>query len=232
MRIRGRRECQSCGSHWSYYDTGEISCPECGSPVSVGIGDRDEHTDDPVEFDLAPVREAVDEAPREEVAERAAALAREYCRRTGFVNAGELVALSGVALAAAELREVGSTVARGLRLTEAEETYYLRLLRGADAGDRPPVDAVLAAFRAERGRAVADTVGAYQDDLRRVVEEPEPAVASVLSTVRTHRKRIEALDGDVPVRETEALVRAVRDVGRYLNDGDEAALARASERFE
>jgi hypothetical protein len=231
MRIRGERECQSCGARWAYYDTGSITCPDCGSPVSVGVGDRVEHTDEPVEFDLGPVRDSVDSAPREAVAERAAALAGEYCRRTGFVHAGELKPLSDTYLAAAELRQVGTTVARGLRLAEPAELHYLALLRGADQGDRPGVDDVPDALRAERGRAVARAVEAYQSDLRRLLEDPEPTVSRVLSSLTTHRKRLEALDGDVAPREAENLVRAVRDLGQYLSDGDETALASARERF-
>ena len=231
MRIRGERECQSCGARWTYYETGSIACPECGSMVSLGVGERVEHTDDPVEFDLSPVRSAIDSAPREEVAEQAAALAREFCRRTGFVNAGSLQPLSDTYLAAAELREVGATVARGLRLDDAEELYYLALLRGADQGERPDVEEVPASLRAERGRAVARAVDAYQTDLRRVLEEPEPPVSQVLSSLTTHRKRVEALDGDVAPREAERLVRALRDLASYLREGDETALARASDRF-
>lgn len=232
MRIRGERECQSCGTRWTYYDTGTITCPECGSPMSVGVGERVEHTDDPVEFDLAPVRDSIDRAPREEVAEQAAALAREYCRRTGFVHAGALQPLSDTYLAAAELREVGAAVARGLRLADDAELHYLALLRGADEGERPPPADVPDGFRAERGRAVARAVEAYQSDLRRVLAEPDPAVSEVLAGLTTHRKRLDALDGDVEPREAETLVRAARDLGRYLIQDDETALARAAERLE
>ena len=231
MRIRGERECQACGEHWTYYETGSITCPACGSPVSVGVGERVEHTDDPVEFDLSPVRDAVDAAPREEVAEQAAAVAREFCRRTGFVHAGDLQPLSDTYLAAAELREVGATGARGLRLDDAAELYYLALLRGADAGERPAVTDVPEAMRAERGRAVARAVDAYQADLRRVLDEPAAPVGRVLSSMTTHRKRVEALDGDVPPREAERLVDAVRDLRRYLVEDDEGALARAESRL-
>ncbi len=232
MRIRGERECQACGEYWTYYETGSIACPACGSPMSVGVGERVEHTDDPVAFDLTPVRDALDETPREEVAEHAAALAREYCRRTGFVHAGDLQPLSDTYLAAAELREVGATVARGLRLHDDAELYYLTLLRGADEGERPGVEAVPDALRAERGRAVAHAVEAYQSDLRRVLADPDAGVRRVLSGLTAHRKRIEALDGDVPPREAEALVRVARDLGRSLREDDEAALARAIDRLE
>jgi DNA-directed RNA polymerase subunit RPC12/RpoP len=40
MKIRGERECKDCGARWSYYETGSVSCPECGSRRSVGVDDR------------------------------------------------------------------------------------------------------------------------------------------------------------------------------------------------
>ncbi|MEF8853932.1 MAG: TFIIB-type zinc ribbon-containing protein [Haloarculaceae archaeon] len=232
MRVRGERECQSCGTRWSYFETGKVTCPDCGSQVSVGLSERVEHTDDPVEFDLSSVRAAIGEAPREEVAEEAAAAARDYCRRSGFVHAGEIDPLSETYLAAAELREVGVTVARGFALAEEEELYYLSLLHGADRGGRPEPDAVPESIRDDRGRAVARGVGAYRSDLRRAVEDPEPAVSRTLSSLSAHRKRVDALDGDVPPREAEILVAVARDVGGYLRGEDETALARAGDRLD
>ena len=231
MRIRGERECQHCGTRWSYYETGSITCPECESPVSVGVGERTEHTDAPVEFDLTPVRRAVDEVPLREVAERAADRAGEYVRKTGFVNAGDLQPLPDAYLAAAELRQVGSQIAGGLRVDDPVELYFLELLRGADAGERPDVDDVPASIQAARGRAVASSVAAVQSDLRRIVTDPEHRVSQVLSTLTTHRKRVEALDGDVSPREAERLVRTVRDLLAYLREDDETALVRAQDRL-
>ena len=232
MRIRGERECQSCGTRWTYYETGSVNCPDCGSPVSVGVGDRVEHTADPIEFDLSSVRASIDEAPREEVAADAAATAREFCRRAGFVDAGDLLPLSETYLAGAELREVAGTVARGFPLADEAELYYLGLLRGADRGERPAVEDVPDAFRDERGRAVARAVETYRREVQTVLEDPAPDVSRTLSTIAAHRKRLDALDGDLPPRETEVLVEAVRDLGRYVREGDEGALARAGERLE
>jgi uncharacterized Zn finger protein (UPF0148 family) len=231
MRIRGERECRQCGTRWSYYETGAVTCPDCGSPVSVGVGERAEHTDAPAEFDLTPVRARVDETPLREVAEAAADRAADYLRATGFVHAGDLQPLSETYLAAAELRQLGTELAGGLRVDDPVELYFLSLLGGADEGDRPDPDEVPDAVRGARGRAVAAAVDAVQSDLRRVLADPEPRVSQVLSSVTTHRKRIEALDGDVPPREAERLVRAVRDLLAYLRENDETALARAEDRL-
>ncbi len=78
MKIRGDRECKSCGTRWSYYETGNIDCPECGSVHSVGVDDRTEHTDSPVELDLTPLRNRVDEVTTRELAGEVAEACREY----------------------------------------------------------------------------------------------------------------------------------------------------------
>lgn len=232
MKIRGERECGSCGARWSYYETGAITCPECGSIRSVGVDDRTEHTDGPAELDLDPAIEQVDDAPLAEVAEMAADQARGYLRTAGFVHAGELQPLGDRYLLAAELRRVGATLSRTMRVTDDEELYFLSVLRGGAEGDRPLPSAVPESLWGERGLAIAAAADAYTSDLRRIDDDPEPTVASVLSSVRARQKRIEALDGDVRPPEAESLVRALRDLYEYLATDDETALTRARARIE
>lgn len=230
MEIRGERECTDCGERWSYYETGEVQCPACGSVKSVGVGERAEHTDGPVGLDLSGVRNAVDTATTEELAERASEEAAEYVRRAGFVHAGQLERLDDTYLAAAELRRVGAELARRMRVNEAAELYLLELLRTADSGERPAPGEVPASLHAQRGLAVAAAVDAYTSDVRRVYDDPDREVSRVLSGVRAERKRVEALDGDVDPERAEAVVRALRDLYAYLETDDEAALARAQQR--
>jgi hypothetical protein len=64
-----------------------------------------------------------------------------------------------------------------------------------------------------------------------VVDDPAAPLARALSTLRTHRKRIAALEGDVEPRRAERLVGATRDVYASLARDDEAALARLDERL-
>ena len=232
MEIRGERKCSSCGERWSYYETGSVSCPACGSVRSVGVDERTEHTASPVSFDLTPVRNAIDEDPLHELADRAADRTREYTARVGFVHAGELQLLEETYLAAAELRRVGTTLGHAMRVTDEEELYFLDLLRGADHGERPAPETVPETFRPERGLAVTSSVDAYLTDLRRVLDEREGPVDTVLSSVTTHRKRIEALDGDVDPQDAERLVATVRDLSVYLREDDEMALARAQDRLD
>lgn len=232
MDIRGERKCTACGARWSYYETGEIACPDCGSLRSVGVDERRTHTAGTATLDLTPVRAESDTESTRELADRAAALTREYVKTVGFIDAGELRPLSETYVGACELRRVASTVSHLLRLDDEEELYFLELLRGVDGGERPPPDAVPATFRPERGLAVAAAVDAYLTDLRRVLDEREPGVDRVLSRVTAERKRIEALDGDVDPHDAERLLETVQDLGEYLRTDDETALARALDRID
>ncbi len=229
MRVRGERVCQSCGARWSYYETGTVTCPECGSIRSVGVGERAEHTAGPASLDVRDAVAAIEDEPLREVAARATEAGASYIRRAGFVDAGELQPLGDTYLSAAELRRLGGTLSRVMRVTDDEELYFLSLLRAAHEGERTRPAEVPESLRAERGLAVAASADAYVSDLRRL--DPGPEVGNVLSTVRAHRKRIEALDGDVDPAEAEKIVHALRDVFAYLREDDETALARAGDRL-
>ena len=86
MKIRGERECQSCGTRWSYYETGSVVCPDCGSMRSVGLDDPSEHTASPVTLDLTEIRGVVDDRPLGDIAETASESCREYVRKRGFIS--------------------------------------------------------------------------------------------------------------------------------------------------
>ncbi|WP_246983216.1 DUF7117 family protein [Halorientalis marina] len=228
MKIRGDRECKACGTRWSYYDTGSVACPECGSLQSIGVDDRKEHTTAPIELDLTCIRSRVGDEPLWELADEAATVAGEYVRRQGFIDAGDLQPLDETYLAATELRHAARLFDQSLRADSDEEYYLLSLLRGADQGDRPSVEEVPESVRTARGLAYARAVDDYCRDLRTAFEgDPDPAVADLLSMLGEHRKRIQALDGDVPVSDAEALVKTARALGRGVIDDDENALAEA-----
>jgi len=233
MEIRGRRECKDCGTEWSYFETGEASCPTCGSLHSVGIDDeRTLHTATPAELDLSPVREAVDSAPIRKLADTAGDLTGEFVRGYGFIDAGELRPLDDTYLAAMELRAVAGELGRRLDVADDEERYFLELLR-ADGGARPAPSDVPRSLRAARVLAYANAVREYRSDLRTFLERhPDPAVDSDMERLSTHVRRIRALDGDVEPREAERLVAAARGIGRYRSDGDEGALVRARDRLD
>ena len=229
MEIRGERECSACGRRWSYYETGDIRCPTCGSPRSVSVGPPAEHTAGSATFDLSSVRAGIDERPLRELAAEAADVAAEYLASAGFVAAGELQPLETEYVAAAELRRVDRTAGRLSGLSDHERAYVLALLRGADRGDRPGPDAVPEPFHPERGLAVAASVEAYLTDFQRVIDvEPDQRLARLCARLTTHRKRLEALDGNVDPTTAAAILDATRRLYDAADaDGDEQAVERA-----
>lgn len=231
MKIRGRRECKACGTRWSYYETGAVSCPDCGSAHSVGLDDeRALHTATAATLDLAPVRGALDTEPIDRVAARANDRVREFTRGYGFIEAGRLGGLDDTYLAAMELKHVSAALGRRIGISDEEEWYFTELLR-ADEGSRPPADVVPETMRGARGLACADAAGEYRSDVRLYLgENPAPETTDPLQRLSSHIKRVRALDGDVPPRDSAALVDAARAIGRYLT-GDEGGLAVAEERL-
>ncbi|WP_439027026.1 DUF7117 family protein [Haloarchaeobius sp. DT45] len=234
MEIRGERECKNCGTRWSYYDTGSVACPECESLHSVGVDDdRKLHTATSVELDLTEAVSQLDEVPEDEALATVKSTCREFRRKYGFVHAGELQDLPDAYLVAGELLHVADLVGRSLGRDDDEEFYLLSLLRG-DGADRPAPDEVPASLREARGLAYAESVREYRRELRDWADANDVAVdrpaTEVLASIEEHAKRIRALEGDVPPRDVERLVAAVREVARYLRDGDEAALVQAQNR--
>ncbi|WIV67297.1 DUF7117 family protein [Natrialbaceae archaeon AArc-T1-2] len=234
MKIRGERECTSCGTRWSYYETGSVGCPACGSLQSVGLDERTEHTDLEVEFDLTSIRTDVDETETAELAERARDSAREYVRRRGFVRGGKLRPLEDDYLAAIELLHVADVVARARTLDEREELYFLALLRDADRGERPPIEDVPETLRAARGLAYANAAREFRRDVRTWADDRdlESTAQATLELLGDHVKRIRMLDGDVSSRTAETLVEATGELTAGLERDDEDALERARERLD
>jgi uncharacterized Zn finger protein (UPF0148 family) len=176
MKVRGERECQSCGARWSYYETGSVACPSCGDLRSVGIDERTAHTDAPVALDLAAHRERFGDArgtlPRSGVDELQSDL-REYCRKRGFIDGGRLAPLDETYLAARELLEAVDCFERLRDPSDADSEYLLALLAGADDGDRPAADKIPTALREARGMAAVRAVQAYRSDALDFLDELE-----------------------------------------------------------
>lgn len=233
MKIRGDRECTECGHRWSYYDTGSVECPDCGSLKSVGVDDRKEHTASPVTLDLTAVRDRIDDDPLQDILKNAADVCRSYVRKQGFIDAGDLRPLGDTYLAAVELVHAATAVGRQMRTSDDEAYYVLDLLRGADDGERPGPSIVPNSMRDARGLAYATAVGEYSTDLRTYLDDnPDETARGVLSSIREHRKRVDALDGDVSLADAEALVGAAQALGYYLTEGDEVALAQADHHLD
>lgn len=230
MKVRGRRECKACRTTWSYYETDDISCPECGSLHSVGIDDeRTLHTATAVTLDLTSVRAMVDAEPLRRLAQRAGDTVLPFTRGYGFIHTGQLQPLDDTYLAAMELRYVAGELGRRLNVSDDEGWYFTKLLQ-ADEGHRPGPEDVPQSMRSARGLAYANAVREYRSDLQTYLDEyPDAAVNSPSERLSNHVRRIRALDGDVAPRTANSMVSAARALGRYVIEDDEAALALAEE---
>jgi hypothetical protein len=209
MEIRGERECQNCGARWSYYETGAVECPDCGSMRSVGVDERTLHTATGADLGLTAARAAAADSTREGAA-AAAEAARRYVRRRGFVDGGDLQPLDELFVRAHELRTVASELRRALDPGDAVEAHFLALLGGDDPGTPPE------ALRAPYGLARAAAAGDYCEDVSAWTGSEDGSARRVLEAIRDRRKRVEALDGDVPPEEAAALVAAARTLGAAL----------------
>ena len=174
MKVRGERECRDCGGRWSYYETGTVECPDCGSPRSVGVSGRASHTDTPATLDLSPHRARFGEArgtlPADGVDELKRDL-REYVRKRGFIGGGELQPLDPTYLAARELVQAVDVYDRLRDPTDADRQYLLALLSRVDDGDRPGTDEVPEGMREARGMAAVHAVADYRGDLLTFLDE-------------------------------------------------------------
>lgn len=231
MKVRGERECKDCGARWSYYETGDVECPSCGSMRSVGVSERQQHTDVGGELDLSEARQAAANEPLRRAASVAEDACRSFVTARGFISGGELLELDDVYVAAQELKHAASEVATRMDVEDAVETYFLELLQGAEEGVRPETDAVPAMFRSARGLGIAAVVKAYRLDLREIIDDtdtetPDDALRFI-SRLGEHEKRIRALDGDIDPEYADAVLEAARAVGRYVGGGPASADSRA-----
>ena len=217
MKVRGERECQSCGARWSYYETGSVACPSCGDLRSVGVDARTAHTDAPVALDLAPHRErfgdAPDTLPRSGVDELQSDL-REYCRKRGFIDGGRLAPLDETYLAARELLEAVDCFERLRDPTDADREYLLARLARADDGDRPATDGIPSALREARGMAAVRAVEAYRSDALDFLDELEARADRSETEKDPDEARTVTVAGDRP----ETRVGPARDAFGRLRD--------------
>ena len=241
MRVRGRRECQDCGRRWSYYRTGSVECPGCGSLRSVGVDDRTRHTDGAPALDLSAYRDDAPEGLDAVAADLTEAL-RTYVRRRGFIVGGDLREPDDRYLCARELRQALSDVERGHadRVAAvgdggATDRYLLALFRVADgdeAAERPGPARVPERFHPARGLAYATALATHRSEAATYLDDhPDPSVRTAMGRLRDRVARVEALDGDVTPEHVETLVRAARELTRAATDGDEAALSAARDRL-
>lgn len=223
MKIRGKRECRSCGETWSYYETGSVECPACGSLKSVGRdNDRALHTDTPATLDVTPIvaQIADDNVRIEDCRDELADRLRAYTRKRGFIRGGELRDLDDQYVGARELLHTVDILARRRDPSDLERLYGIELLRSVADGDRLTETEPPGALAAARGSGVADAVEAYRRDLRSWFDEhPDPPAEQLLSALRDQIKRAEALDGNISSEEAAALLAVARSLGTAAREG-------------
>lgn len=232
MEIRGRRECKDCEQEWSYYRTGAVACPNCESLRSVGIGDRKRHTDAPTSLELTSALSNLEEEGIEGISEDVTASLRAYIHKRGFINAGELRCLDDQFLIAHELVQALDRYGRLRDPDERAEYYVLSLLRGAGDGERPGPETVPPSMREARGVGYAEAVATYRRDLTDWLDDhPDQAARQTLGSLRDQLKRVQALQGDVDPSTAERLVDVAREIGAFLETGEQAELASARDRL-
>lgn len=236
MEIRGERECKRCGTQWSYSETGSPECPNCGSLYSVGVGDRTEHTDRPADLDLAEPLAALADDRLAEAGEVAAATAREYVHRRGFITAGELRPLPSRYVLAQEVRQVGQRLrtATPPTPTAVDLGYARRLFEAAETGDLPPAEAVPESMAGARGLAVAEAVADYRRAIRSFHEkEADLDLERALDRLDSQVRRVRALDGAVAPETADRILQAARTAGAVVRgEADRTALQNQLDRLE
>lgn len=230
MRVRGRRQCRECATEWSYFEVGDIACPNCGSLRSRGLDDeRSLHTDSTVDLDLSDVRAMAGERPVSEVAAAAADTARAYLAKRGFIDGGELCPLSDHYRRVAELKAVADQLSHRLDPDPEAERYFFTLLEM----DRSHPATVPTSLHQAYGLAAASTVEAYLRDLRTWLDHhPDSAGRDCLTRIKDHGRRVDALDGAIQPTEADRMVEAARALGSYLRSDNDTALARAMEALD
>lgn len=240
MEIKGERECQECGQQWSYYKTGSVACPNCGGLRSIGVGDRERHTDTPTTLDVASHLARLDDLEITDIVDDVKSACREYARKRGFIHAGELRPLDDQFLLAHELMHALDVYERLRETGDSEERYVLALLGAASEGagqrdhaNRLPPEEVPSSMREARGIGYAEALGEYRREIVTWLDDnPDPTGRKVLGTLGEEIKRVDALQGDVPPDVAERLVAAARGIGTYLREGNETALASAREHLQ
>lgn len=191
MEIRGQRLCQACSTEWSYYETGSVACPSCGSLRSVGRDDeRQLHTDTPTTLPLATFRARIAEEPVTSYADDLKSELREYTRKRGFINGGELQPLDDRYLTARTLLHTVDMLARRQDVSPAAELYLLSLYETLtdDTADNNSAAESTTTTTADipAGDSDADTIGSDRLDSTADSnpDELELAAATVPSDLR------------------------------------------------
>jgi len=213
MEIRGKRECLDCGRSWSYFETREPECPDCGSLRSRATEGAKQDTAGAVEVKDVLTRFGGDfESALRETEEKC----REYTSRTGFVEGGELRPPEVEYVMSCEIKHAANELLRETRdITDAEHAYVVSLVKGI-GGDEPPSPADRPdSLDAVHNLAVAETVKEYAKETTRYLQDRELTDGRI-EKARDLARRTQATDGT----ENDAVkgLRILRDLYEDLTD--------------
>lgn len=206
MEIRGERECLDCGETWSYFETREPACPECGSLRSRAVEDAEEDSSGAVETGDILTRFGTD---FHEALSEAEDRCREYTSRKGFVEAGELLPPEPAYVMACEVKHVAAEFTGARQPEDGEREYVVSLVEGVEKEDPPAPEDRPESLDAAHNRAVAETVEEYSKEVSRYLDGLDDADSRV-EEARDLAKRTQATDG----KEGDAVegLRLLRDV--------------------
>jgi hypothetical protein len=225
MQFTGHRRCKQCASEWSYFETGSVSCPECGAIKSTGIGGPEPHTAQHTSLELAPYWEVTDEEVRIE-SDKIRRAVTEFLSEYGFIKGGDFLPLHDEVLAAGELRHAAYRYNTLGDPSEEVEHYLLGLLRAVMGESRPtsPPDVLKQA----RGRGTADILEQFLRDMRQWTQaRAATELMPIRESFRTHLHRIQALEGDVDPVVLSRLIQSARAVQQYIAREDQQSLSKA-----
>lgn len=190
MEIRGKRRCLDCEATWNYFETGGVSCPECGSIRSEATSGEEKDTSGPG-LDTSDLIGKFGSDFREALGE-AADRCRSYVSRQGFIEAGDLRPPEARYVMAAEIVEIEGLP--GLEFGDGERRYVVDLVRGLRTGDPP--DERPESLDAAHNLALARTAEKYIRDLRRYARSEDVDMPRVVEEAREAVKRTQATEGE------------------------------------
>ncbi|MFB6253304.1 MAG: hypothetical protein ABEI06_01680 [Halobacteriaceae archaeon] len=222
MEIKGYRECRECGHQWSYYETGNVQCPECGSIKSTGLDERTLHTNNPVEIDITSIQSLVSNDEFRQAGQRAAKEARNYTIKRGFIHKGDLIRCDERIFSCHELRNLGNYINRTASITEETEYYFIETIQAVKNSGRPDQQAIPKNLRSIRGLAYARAAKDYLNDVTTWIEYADHELPSggVLERTKENIKRVEALDGDISIGDSERIYEIVANLYSYCTTGE------------
>ncbi|MFB6284080.1 MAG: hypothetical protein ABEK59_09145 [Halobacteria archaeon] len=191
MELRGERECLECGSTWSYFDSRQVCCPECGSIRSQSVSSpRMDSTSDVDIVDsevLTGIGENFDET-LSELEERC----RRYTSQTGFVEKGDLKPPTPRYVMACEIKHAATTRdAEGL--DEKSRRYVVDLVHGIRDGEPP--DKTPSGLQETHNLAIAETVRDYSTEVERYARKRGVETPGEVERARSLAKRTLATEG-------------------------------------